>query len=428
MQTPTEQAATPPAASGRTRRRPARAGWPLATLVVVAAAGLAGCASRPPSGGPGSASVPWPSSSRPDRDGPEANPPPNLAATPDAEPRIEPIRSGGPNKPYEALGQTYVPQTDDRSYTQLGLASWYGRKFHGRRTASGEPYDMYAMSAAHPTLPIPSYARVRNPANGREIIVRINDRGPFHSNRIIDLSYTAALKLDLLRGVAPVEVSRLTSEEIRTGAWRRGTPGEPEAAATAVAAAATGSRRAARQPAPVVAAAAPVAPAPAPAPAPTPPAEAASPTPAVVPTVGGNTGPAAVAAAAPPPSTEPGSPAGGVAAAAVVAEPPPAPTTVATSPAPAAPDAPVSGVAAARSAATGFFVQLGAFRQREGADGFHRRVVADLDWLAPLLAVFNDTRMFRLQAGPYPSRDEALNVARRVRDALQLVPMVVERR
>ena len=111
-------------------------------------------------------------------------------------PKVESIRSGGPNKPYEVFGREYVPFTQDRAFRERGLASWYGRKFQGRPTASGEIYDMYAMTAAHPTLPIPSYARVRNPANGREIVVRVNDRGPFHPGRIIDLSYTAALKLD----------------------------------------------------------------------------------------------------------------------------------------------------------------------------------------------------------------------------------------
>ena len=105
-----------------------------------------------------------------------------------------------------------MPITDERPFVERGLASWYGRKFQGRRTASGEPFDMYAMTAAHPTLPIPSYARVRNPANGREVVVRINDRGPFHPGRIVDLSYTAALKLDLLRGAAPVEVERITAD------------------------------------------------------------------------------------------------------------------------------------------------------------------------------------------------------------------------
>jgi rare lipoprotein A len=146
---------------------------------------------------------------------------------PDAEPRIEPIRSGGPNKPYEVLGRRYAPLAADLPLAEDGLASWYGRKFHGRPTASGEPYDMYAMTAAHPTMPLPSYARVRNPANGREVVLRINDRGPFADGRVIDLSYTAALKLGLLGGVAPVQVRRITHEEIRTGSWRR----EPLAAA-----------------------------------------------------------------------------------------------------------------------------------------------------------------------------------------------------
>ena len=120
------------------------------------------------------------------------------------------------------LGRDYVPITRDSAFSERGLASWYGKKFHGRRTANGETYDMYAMTAAHPTLPLPSYARIRNPANGREVVVRINDRGPFHAGRIVDLSYAAALRLDLLRGVAPVELERLTFDEIRAGTWRRG--------------------------------------------------------------------------------------------------------------------------------------------------------------------------------------------------------------
>ena len=167
---------------------------------------LAGCASRPvPPGG----------------DGPEARPPAGLEHVPDAVPRIEPLRSGGPNKPYEVLGRRYVPMTADLPLAETGLASWYGRKFHGQPTASGEIYDMYAMTAAHKTMPIPSYARVRNPANGREVVVRINDRGPFADGRVIDLSYTAALRLGVLRGVAPVQVQRLTHDEIRAGAGAR---------------------------------------------------------------------------------------------------------------------------------------------------------------------------------------------------------------
>jgi len=274
------------------------------------------------------------------RDGAEANPPANLGSVADAEPRVEPIRSGGPNRPYEVLGRNYVPMTQDRAFKERGLASWYGRKFHGRRTASGETYDMYAMTAAHPTLPIPSYARVRNPANGREVIVRINDRGPFHPGRIVDLSYTAALKLDLLRGVAPVELERITFAEIRSGAWRRGEP----------------------------------APAVAPAPAP------------------------------PPPVLD-------------------------VAPVAAAPDAPpAEALRPLELAPRGFWIQLGAFRQRDGAESFQRRVADELDWLAPRLAVFVDTPLFRLQAGPYASREEARDSAERVRDALQLVPLIVERR
>ncbi|MDP2006557.1 MAG: septal ring lytic transglycosylase RlpA family protein [Rubrivivax sp.] len=171
----------------------------LATLVL-----LAGCASGPRGG----------------RDGAPTQPPEGLAQVPDAVPRIEPLRVGGPNKPYEVLGRRYVPMTGDAPLQESGGASWYGTKFHGRPTSSGEPYDMYAMTAAHKTMPIPSYARVRNPSNGREIVVRINDRGPFAAGRVIDLSYTAALKLGVLRGVSPVQVQRLTFDDIRNGRWR----------------------------------------------------------------------------------------------------------------------------------------------------------------------------------------------------------------
>jgi rare lipoprotein A len=168
---------------------------------------LVGCGTRPVAG--------------PDRDGPEASPPSGLERTPDAEPRVEPLRVGGPNKPYAVLGESYTPLTSDRALRESGLASWYGRKFHGKPTASGETYDMYAMTAAHKTMPIPSYARVRNPANGREVVVRVNDRGPFAPGRVIDLSYTAALRLGLLGGVASVVVERITHDEIRGGLWRR---------------------------------------------------------------------------------------------------------------------------------------------------------------------------------------------------------------
>lgn len=141
-------------------------------------------------------------------DGPGLNPPADLAGIPDAQPRAEPLHRFA-NRPYKALGRTYTPLPAGQNYKASGGASWYGRRYHGNPTSSGEPYDMYAMTAAHPILPIPSYVRVTNPANGRSVVVRVNDRGPFFEGRIIDLSYTAAWKLDLLRGVAPVEVELL---------------------------------------------------------------------------------------------------------------------------------------------------------------------------------------------------------------------------
>ena len=194
-------------------------------LPIAVALWMAGCAAPRPSTGPASPRPATPATLPPapasEVDGPGAVIPPDLMRVPDAEPRVELPREGGPNKPYEVLGQPYTPQRGDPPVVERGLASWYGRKFHGRATASGERYDMYAMTAAHKTMPLPSYARVRNPANGREVVVRINDRGPFHGGRVIDLSYTAALKLGVLGGVATVEVERITNEAIRTGSWRR---------------------------------------------------------------------------------------------------------------------------------------------------------------------------------------------------------------
>lgn len=291
--------------------------------------------------------------STPSRDGPEARPPPGLDKVPDAQPQVEPVREGGPNKPYAVNGRSYTPVTGDKPIVEKGIASWYGRKFHGRKTASGEVYNMYAMTAAHKTMPLPSYARVRNPANGREIIVRVNDRGPFHAGRIIDLSYTAALKLGVLKGVAPVEVERITHEEIRSGAWRKG--GKPEESVA---------------PAIEVTASAEI--------------EDDTPVPAPVPV------PVAESNTAP------------------VADAPPA--------------------RALTKGARGFWVQLGAFRQRDGAEQFQRQVSDELGWLSPLLAVFSEPQIFRLQAGPYPSRGEAQDAAERIRESIKLVPVIVERR
>lgn len=147
-------------------------------------------------------------------DGPGDDIPDGLEDVADAVPTVEPYSRTG-NKPYVVFGKTYTPLTADRPFIQRGIGSWYGKKFHKQRTSSGEAYDMYKMTAAHPTLPIPSYARVTNLKNGKQVIVRINDRGPFHSSRIIDLSYTAALKLGYLgSGSGQLEVERLLPADI----------------------------------------------------------------------------------------------------------------------------------------------------------------------------------------------------------------------
>jgi rare lipoprotein A len=329
-----------------------------AVLAATVVAVLCGCASGPraPQRAPGDGGS--------ERDGPGANPPSDLASRADAEPRVESIRVGGANKPYQMQGRTYVPETRDVPFRERGLASWYGRKFHGKMTSSGEPYDMYAMTAAHPTLPIPSYARIRNPANGREVIVRINDRGPFVSGRIVDLSYTAALKLDLLRGVAPVELERITFDDIRTGAWRG-----------------TGAPRNDVDPAPVQLAA------------------AALPSPVSTP----------IAAAATPAATP---------------TPPSFATTVPTQ------DVALVTATPAAVDAGRFWIQLGAFRARDGAETFRSQVGSDAAarWLEPLLVIVGESAPYRVQAGPYRSRDEADEAAQRARSALALVPVVVERR
>jgi rare lipoprotein A len=147
-------------------------------------------------------------------DGPGDDIPEGLENLPDAEPRVEPYANRG-NKPYVVFGKQYTPINDERPFKQRGRGSWYGKKFHGQKTSSGEPYDMYQMTAAHPVLPIPSYARVTNLSNGKQVIVRVNDRGPFHSSRVIDLSYTAALKLGYIgHGSAELEVERLLPADI----------------------------------------------------------------------------------------------------------------------------------------------------------------------------------------------------------------------
>lgn len=323
---------------------------------------LVGCASGP-------LKTPGPSV-----DGPPERPPADLVKVPDAQPRIEPIRQGGPNKPYQVLGQGYRPIAEDLPFKQRGIASWYGAKFHGRRTASGEVYSMYGMTAAHRTLPIPSYARVKELRTGKEIIVRINDRGPFHGNRALDLSYTAALKLGAVaRGSVEVEIERLTFEDIRSGRWRSGddnAPSEPPPTVLASSSAAPVMVATAAEADPILALAARL-------------------------------------DQARPASEDPETSAD--------AERPQVSAVVQRTP-------------AFTPASKGFWVQLAAFRERQGVDAFQQRVARELEHLAPLLAVYQDGSVFRLQAGPYERRTEARDVAGRLREALRLEPIVMERR
>jgi rare lipoprotein A len=197
------------------------------------------------------------------------------------------------------------------------VGSWYGRRYHGQKTSSGEVYDMYAMTAAHPTLPIPSYARVTNLANGRSVVVRVNDRGPFHSERIVDLSYTAAYKLGFAaNGSALVDLESIV--------------------------------------------------------------------------------PGTVVAAAPPPVAE---------------ERKPAEET--------APDSPAE--------AKGVFVQLGAFAARDGAESFRARVYKELAWLSEAIHVYAADGLYKLQLGPYRTREDARPILERIRAELNFSPALVAR-
>lgn len=166
---------------------------PLPLVLVVPLLILGGCA------GPSSDFLPG-------KDGGPRRPV-NVSDIPDAVPHVEPRSNSGNPSSYIVAGHRYYVLKSSEGYVRRGIASWYGRKFHGRLTASGEPYNMYAMTAANKTLPLPTYVRVTNLRNGRHVIVRVNDRGPFADNRLIDLSYAAAKKLDITStGTAPVEV------------------------------------------------------------------------------------------------------------------------------------------------------------------------------------------------------------------------------
>ena len=256
-------------------------------------------------------------------DGPGADAPANLDAIPDAVPRDEPLHRYA-NRQYVALGKTYEPLAARGNFKERGIASWYGKKFHGQRTSSGETYDMYGMTAAHPTLPIPSYARVTNLSNNKSVVVRINDRGPFLHDRIIDLSYTAAYKLGIVgNGSSAVEVESIAADTAVT----------------------------------------------------------------------------APLAAAEPIKSEP-------------LQPEPA-TTPAAQP----------GTAAV-AASGNTYLQLGAFKSQQGAEGFLARMRAEFNGSGKQVSLYEKDGLTRVHLGPYASADEAKAIAEKLKERLGFKPMV----
>lgn len=311
---------------------------------------LAACGSAPPRTAPEPGSqaggrTPIKSGGYYKDDGPGENPP-DLDRIGDAQPRPERLHRFA-NNPYQVFGRDYVPLRSNAGFRERGMASWYGRRYHGQKTSTGELYDMYAMTAAHPTLPLPSYVRVTNPSSGKSVVVRVNDRGPFLSDRVIDLSYVAAYKLGYVQaGSTLVDVEAIAFD------------------GSTVAAVAQASQ-------------------PVPPPAPPAPATSAQPGPATSPQAVVLPGTATV---------QSGSPA---------------------APLPALADA------------SGVYLQLGAFSQRDNAESFRAKVYKDLDWLTESLRVDGQGGLFRLQLGPYRSQEEARLMAERIRAQLNLQPVLL---
>ncbi|WP_176256922.1 septal ring lytic transglycosylase RlpA family protein [Derxia lacustris] len=327
------------------------------------------------------------------RDGPSDASLAELAALPDPLPAVEPLKTGT-MKPYTVMGRDYRPMTLLQPYDEQGVASWYGRQFHGLPTASGEPYDMHALSAAHTTLPIPSWARVTNLRNGRSTILRINDRGPFKDDRILDLSYAAAAKLDVVRtGSAPVRIELLLPAEIARIREERG-----------------------REPAPLLAQA----------PAAAPPASiarvSATPLPtAALPTAALQTAPLDAAAGARGPDADVptvaptavrSAPRDGASVAPLAsAVPPVAP--------PARTDYPADGAAST-------WLQLGAFSSRDNAEAALSRVAPRLGALGERSRVVLRGNLFRVHVGPFASREEASTVRDQLASTLGERPVIVD--
>jgi rare lipoprotein A len=323
-------------------------------------------------------------------DGPGSNVPVDLDRIPDAVPRIEPLHKPA-LKPYTVMGQTFVPRTELTPYRERGHGSWYGKRFHGKPTSIGEPYDMFAMTAAHPTLPLPSYARVTNLSNGRTVIVRVNDRGPFLRGRLIDLSYAAAHRLGYVNaGSAMVEVESILPDEIRMMASQQNTSAPRTAQVETVPVTP-----------PVVSAisSTPLAPLPLPAQV-----QASLNTAA-------NVANAVNTLSSLPSDRSPQNIAASAAALNVLANPSaPAATSPSTT----------TGVQQA-------FLQLGAFSTAANATAMLNQIRSQLGAFADRLHLLDDGGRYRLQLGPFASADEARSEAGRIGALLNLQPFVVMR-
>jgi len=300
-------------------------------------------------------------------DGPGDGPAIDPDTIPDAVPRAEPLHRFA-NNPYSALGRDYVPQRELKPYKARGIGSWYGRRYHGQKTSSGEIYDMYAMTAAHPVLPIPSYVRVTNPANGKSVVVRINDRGPFHAGREIDLSWTAAYKLGYTgQGSTLVEVESVLPGRL---------PAADSTAGIALPAGSGSAEQCSANP-------------------------CLRPAPPARDTASGSAG---GITSAPPPRREDAEDA--------IAR------LAATEPGP-----PLPQVQDAR----GHFLQLGAFGNRDNAEALRARLARELGDLSGKLVVQASGGLYRVQLGPWPDAAAAQLAGARLRESLGMAPLVVQR-
>ena len=295
-------------------------------------------------------------------DGPGDEIPDNLDDLPDAEPRPEPLHRFA-NRPYVVLGKAYTPKTAVTSFRQSGIGSWYGKKFHGQKTSIGESYDMFAMTAAHPTLPLPSYVRVTNVTNGRSVVVRLNDRGPFHADRVIDLSYAAAHRLGYVdNGSTQVEVEQIVATESTSLTFAQLAPPLRGGVSSDVV----------------------------PRPQPSEPKAASS-----------------------PPGQNPADDPIAALAARFEARPD-------TSARPM-----LEKTAAVRQ--HGVFLQLGAFSSADNADSFRNHLSRQLDWLSEPISILAGGGMHRVHLGPYANRNDAEKVAERIRQAVGFKPTFITR-